>query len=310
MTEVAHWLGLDYLFNPHKRLYWGYLLSSCLIVAVYLGLTRQSIAPLFSKAIWWHRSARLDYIYFAVASLIKIGLLLPWMLSVREVTFWVMGAMEAIGGYQEKIIVSRYWLITGYTLSLFVLSDFSRYWLHRLLHALPVLWEFHKVHHSAEVLTPITFYRVHPVENLLFGLRYALVAGLVTGVFIHYFGAGLALLDIIGVNLFVFAFHVLGDNLRHSPVPLRYFDALEKWLISPAQHQHHHTLDGSRMNYGGVLAIWDRLFGSLRLSAKADSYQFGIREGGDAYHSVARLLFQPFFNLSKSSSGLSHEKAN
>ena len=104
----------------------------------------------------------------------------------------------------------------AYTLTLFLSGDFTRYWLHRLMHSVPFLWEFHKVHHSAEVLTPITFYRVHPVENLLFGLRYSLSAGLVTGVFLYFFGAGLALLDVLGVNLFVYIAHVVGDNLRHS----------------------------------------------------------------------------------------------
>nr|WP_216092588.1 sterol desaturase family protein [Candidatus Marithrix sp. Canyon 246] len=46
-----------------------------------------------------------------------------------------------------------------FTLSLFIFSDLTRYLLHRLLHSIPILWEFHKVHHSAKVLNPFTFYR-------------------------------------------------------------------------------------------------------------------------------------------------------
>ncbi len=292
--DSAHWLGLDYLLNPQKRLYWGYLLSSISIVIFYCALKRQSLADALDKKIWWHPSARLDYTYFIVASLIKIGLLLPWMLGVGEVTFWTLQVMETLFGYQQKIIVDRQWVVLGYTLALFLLSDLSRYCLHRLMHATPLLWEFHKVHHSAEVLTPVTFYRVHPLENILFGLRYALVAGLITGLFIHFVGANLAMLDIIGVNVIVFIFHILGDNLRHSPIHLGYFDSLEKWFISPAQHQYHHTATGTNVNYGGTLSLWDRLFGSLRLSGHGDRYHYGLGENGTKFNSVWQLLSRPF----------------
>jgi len=294
VIEALHYLGLDYLFNPQKRLYWGYLLSSALIMLLYFLLTRQSVARLFSKDLWWHPSARLDYVYFLVVSLIKIGLLLPWMLGVRETSIWTLRFMESLFGYQAKIAVDHQWLVLGYTLALFLLSDLSRYCLHRLMHSVPFLWAFHKVHHSAEVLTPVTFYRVHPVENILFGLRYALVAGLITGVFIYLFGANLALMDVIGVNLFVFVFHVLGDNLRHSPVHFRYFNLVEKWFISPAQHQYHHTVQGGTVNYGGVLSIWDRLFGSLRCSVQQDRYDYGLGDEGKVFRSVGQLLLQPF----------------
>ncbi len=294
VIEALHYLGLDYLVNPQKRLYWGYLLSSALIMILYFLLTRQSVARLFSKDLWWHPSARLDYIYFLVVSLIKIGLLLPWMLGVRETSIWTLRFMESLFGYQAKIAVDHQWLVLGYTLALFLLSDLSRYCLHRLMHSVPFLWAFHQVHHSAEVLTPVTFYRVHPVENILFGLRYALVAGLITGVFIYCFGANLALMDVIGVNLFVFVFHILGDNLRHSPVHFRYFNLVEKWFISPAQHQYHHTVQGGTVNYGGVLSIWDRLFGSLRCSVRQDHYHYGLGDEGKVFRSVGQLLLQPF----------------
>ena len=227
VIEGSHWLGLDYLFNPQKRLYWGYLLSTAGIVIVYCLLKRQPITSTLDKKIWWHPSARLDYSYFIVASIIKMSLLLPWMLGVGEVTYWTLQLMEALLGYQQKIIIDRQWVVLSYTLALFLLSDLSRYCLHRLMHTIPFLWKFHQVHHSAEVLTPVTFYRVHPLENFLFGFRYALVTGFITGIFIHFYGANLAILDIIGVNIIVFVFHILGDNLRHSTIHLGYFDTLE-----------------------------------------------------------------------------------
>lgn len=295
-TELLQWSGFDYLFNPHKRLFWGYLLLSFFIAIVYLRCTRLSFTSVFSLNIWWHPSARLDYAYFILSSIIKLTMIVPLVLSVREVALWVLKLMDQVFGYQEKLSVDPFWLIIGYTLSLFIVSDFSRYVLHRLMHHLPFLWEFHKVHHSAQVLTPVTFYRVHPVENILFGFRYAISAGSVTGVFVYYFGAGLEIIDILGINLFVFLAHMAGDNLRHSPIKVRYPDWLEKVLISPAQHQYHHTIQGNRTNYGGVLSVWDRMFGSLKFSRPTDRHVYGI-DDVDQFTSLSSLLFLPFRNI-------------
>ncbi len=176
-----------------------------------------------------------------------------------------------------------------YTVAIFAVSDLSRYWLHRWMHTVPFLWRFHRVHHSARVLNPLTFYRVHPVENLLFGLRYALVAGVVTGGFIYLFGARLGVAQIAGVNLLVFISAFAGANLRHSHLPIR-FGKAERWLVSPAMHQFHHTKEGAQTNYGGTLALWDRVFGSLVIPDHKIR-RFGL---GKALHtSLAALLFEP-----------------
>ena len=178
------------------------------------------------------------------------------------------------------------------------MSDFTRYWLHRFLHTIPFLWEFHKVHHSAKVLTPITFYRVHPVENFLFGLRYSLSMGFVTGIFIYFFGAMIDIYTVVGVNVFLFIFSVFGANLRHSHVPFSYPKILENWLMSPKQHQIHHSRKHFDKNYGGFVSIWDRVFGSLQLSNEVSVMKFGLRKNqmGD-YRTLKSLVFRPFINL-------------
>jgi sterol desaturase/sphingolipid hydroxylase (fatty acid hydroxylase superfamily) len=296
VTDLLHWTGFEYLFNVHKRLFWGYILISLVVAFVYLYFTRTPFSRVFGRHIWWHPSARLDYMYFLLSSVIKLTLVLPLLISAREVALWVLVVLEQTFGYQSKLAVDSAWLVLAYTLCLFLVSDFSRYWLHRLMHKIPWLWSFHQVHHSAEVLTPITFYRVHPVENLLFGLRYALSAGLVTGVFVYFFGASLHVTEVFGVNLFVFLAHVVGDNLRHSPVRLAYPRWLESWMISPAQHQYHHTLDGNRYNFGGVLAVWDRLFGSLRYSRANEVFVFGV-DAAAQFKTLGQLLLSPFLQI-------------
>lgn len=293
VTDLFQWSVIDYLFNTDKRLYWAYLMCSAAIALVYIRFTRSSIKSLFSKSIWWHTSAKADYMYFILTAVIKALIVVPLLFGVSDVAMWTLQWLNQNLGYQEKIYIQRSTVVLIYSFSLFVVSDFTRYWLHRFMHNIPLLWEFHKVHHSAEVLTPVTFYRIHPVENVLFGLRYVLSAGVVTGGFIYYFGAMLGTVEILGVNAFVFLAHIAGDNLRHSHIHLRYPNFLERLLISPAQHQYHHTLEGSRTNFGGVLAIWDVLFGTLVVSKSKYYYRFGLGDFNQNHNPVS-LLISPF----------------
>lgn len=62
-------------------------------------------------------------------------------------------------------------MVLCFTLCHFLLDDLSKYLVHRALYRWPVLWAFHKVHHSAITLTPLTVYRTHPLEAVLFSLR-------------------------------------------------------------------------------------------------------------------------------------------
>jgi len=283
------WIGLDYVADAHHRLYWLYLLSSALIAGAFAWRFRAYRALLFDKRIWWHPSARLDYAYFPLVSLIKVLAVAPLVLGANEIALATVHALHAAFGYCAAPAWDRDAVAALYTLSLFIAGDLSRYWLHRAMHAVPLLWRFHAVHHSAEVLNPLTFYRVHPVENLLFGVRYALTAGAVTGGFVYLFGARLGAVEIAGANLFVFIFALAGANLRHSHLPVR-FGPLERWVVSPYLHQIHHSPDGMRRNYGGALAVWDRLFGTLELRETAP-LRFG---GGGAHRSLGALLFKPF----------------
>lgn len=283
--------GLDYFINTHQRVFWLYLLSALLLaagVALYRG---DRMGSYFSGQIWWHSSARLDYVYFVVISLIKVLVIVPLILSSKEVALSVALGLQATFGYHAPLAWSREAIMVLFTATLFVFSDLTRYWLHRLMHTVPLLWRFHRVHHSAEVLNPLTFYRVHPVENVLFGLRYALSAGAVTGLFIYLFGARIGLVEIIGVNAFVFAFALLGANLRHTHVPLRFGDRIERWIVSPYMHQYHHSTGGTRCNYGGALAVWDRWFRTLHIGP-ARPLAFGTEVR--AHRSIAALLFEPF----------------
>ena len=196
--------ALEYLIDPNKRLFWVYIISSILLGFLYFYVNKKNTRVILSSKLWLHPSAKLDYYYFFLSYFINIFLLVPFIISAKTVAFYVNKFLYAQFDYFENDLFSYSQIVFLYTIALFVVSDFTRYWLHRFLHTIPVLWEFHKVHHSAKVLTPITFYRVHPVENFLFALRYSLSAGVVTGVFIYFFGAMIDIYMVLGVNVFLF----------------------------------------------------------------------------------------------------------
>lgn len=290
VTEALHWLGLDYPVNMGNRLYWPYLLSALLIGLAY---QRWRQLPSFlNRQIWWHPSARQDYVLFMLLSIIKLSIIAALLPEVSQFIWWGMLLWQDLFGYQSRQAASL-WVNISFTLSLFLASDFSRYWLHRWMHQVPFLWRIHRLHHSAEVLTPITFYRIHPLESLLFGLRYALVTALVTSLYMHWFGFGLQPHYWLGSLAVVAMANFAGSNLRHSQLPLCYWPWLQRWLISPAQHQWHHTIDGNQRNFGSILALWDHLFGSLHNTTYQAHFRFGIGPKSGHQNLISQLLLQP-----------------
>ena len=292
------YIGLDYIFTSHQRIFWLYALSSAIVAIVYIKFYPQTAKEYKTRSIWFHKSALIDYKYFIVIALIKALFILPLILSSKDVSLWVTLFLQDSFGYRSAIKIEKEYVVILYTLSIFIVGDFTRYWLHRLLHTVPFLWKIHQVHHSAEVLNPLTFYRVHPIENILFGIRYAISVGVITGVFIYYFGANMGLVQIIGANLFVFIFGVLGANLRHSHIPLRYGDILEKVFISPYQHQLHHSVSFTHKNFGGVLALWDWMFKTLHIEKTRTNIEYGIKNK-NSYNTILEMLYKPLIKGSK-----------
>ncbi len=291
-----NYFGFEYFFDASRRIFWLYLLSSFLLANVWLFFHPKQKKILFSKALWLNSSARLDYIYFVFSFVIKTFLIIPLIIGAKDVAYYTMRFLVWLFGYKKAIMLDYDLIIFLYSFSVFLLSDFSRYWLHRFLHTFSFLWKIHKIHHSAKVLTPFTFYRIHPVENLLFGLRYSLVIGSVTGVFIYLFGAKIGYIEFLGVNIFTFIFSFFGSNLRHSHVAFAYPKWCENIFISPKQHQMHHSIKYTHRNFGGYLAIWDKLFKTISYSAECKKLIFGLRSKQEMkeYNSILNLIIIPF----------------
>jgi len=300
---------LRYPLNSDQRLYGAYLLSAlALALAVLLYRQRRreghwhplaALRELFSPRIWWHPSARLDYALFVLNPVIR-SLLLVGGLSMVPVAVAVSDALSA--GWGHASLRLEDWQVAAlFTLALFVFDDFTRYWLHRALHRVRALWALHRLHHSAEVLTPITVYRMHPLESALYSLRMVLTQGVVVGVFFYFFGMRLSAWEIAGANLFTYAFNMAGSNLRHSHVWLSFGPWLERAFISPAQHQIHHSdrPEHYDRNFGSFLAVWDWMFGTLVLARGQTVTGFGLGRAGNPFSGVARAWWLPVRDIGR-----------
>lgn len=178
----------------------------------------------------------------------------------------------------------------GLAIVIFVIFDFAQYWSHRIFHR-SALWSLHAVHHSAEVLTPLTTYRVHPLSGLISAAFHSVVLGVGMGLVVGALAPDMGFAEIAGANAVVVLLNATIVNLHHSQMHVSFGPIVERILISPAQHQIHHSRDPRHYdrNYGNVLAVWDWMFGTLYLVREKEELRFGLDGEAEAALMTQRL---------------------
>ena len=146
----------------------------------------------------------------------------------------------------------------------FLLLDLLQYAMHRCQHLVPFLWRLHALHHSDPDVDVTTSVRHHPIEYLI-----------ATGV---YWVAALTL----GIPAIVVTSHAVtvfaAASITHGNTRLP--EWAERWLqpvfITLDLHLIHHSIayEEANSNYGGLLSIWDRLFGTFTSASRG--LTFGI----------------------------------
>ena len=152
----------------------------------------------------------------------------------------------------------------------FVLSDFSNYAAHFMLHKVPWLWRFHKLHHAPTEFNIITGIRISLAETFFIRLLSFVVLVQLLGV------------PSPGVFYFVIFTKRVIDLIQHSDLPWDY-GALGYVLVSPRYHRIHHSnlRQDYDSNYGDVLSFFDYLFGTVSTRYKdspatADECSLGL----------------------------------
>ena len=264
---------------------------------------KKTLIKIFDKKIFFSKSAKSDYKIFLINQLIMM-IISPFLITQLTIATALYFYFHTIDWLSAGMFVgiAKIYIILSFTIFQFTIDDFSKYIVHRFMHKWPVLWALHKVHHSATVLTPMTVFRTHPLEGIIFSLRSAITQAIGISLFFYLFGNLVSLYTIVGVNVFVFVFNILGSNLRHSHIGIRYWKWLEYIFISPAQHQLHHSVafEHHDKNFGAALAVWDWLFGSLHHSVEFETLHLGIKKDQkETTHNLRNLYFDPINEIKK-----------
>ena len=279
--------GIDYLFAQSGRLLFSLgshfsltsLFAALVIATAFYAAqrirrgrrlrARTLLRALFPKRIIHHPSSQADfgYLFFNV---FVYGIVFGWaVLSYQTVSNGIVGTHTMLFG--APAAVAPVWSSRAViTLMLFLAYELGYWFNHWLSHKVPLLWEFHKVHHSAEVLTPLTNFRVHPIYAFVFANIIAFAAAVASGLGHYAFGDTTYQYAFADTNIILVVFIHAYVHLQHSHVWIAFTGWLGRVLVSPAHHQVHHSADPKHFNknFGSCLALWDWMFGTLYVPSK------------------------------------------
>ena len=189
------------------------------------------------------------------------------------------------------------WTVLALATVLQLLASELAYWFaHYCFHKIPALWEFHTVHHSAEVMTTLTELRQHPVEIIAFMNLIGLSTGIVFGVMTYALGPGVRPFTLLNGNILLMAFLITYGHLRHSHMWIAFTGLAGRILQSPAHHQLHHSANPIHYdrNLGFALAVWDWAFGTLTIPARErEPVVFGVGAEAPPFRSALSALVVP-----------------
>ena len=253
-----------------------------------------AVRAAFQSALWRHPSTRLDAKIFCLNSVLFSLALASFVISSEAWKSWTEVLLNAISALPLAPSAPSWATRIVATLVGIVALDFGYYAAHWLSHRSDILWRFHQMHHSAEVLTPLTGARDHPLETVFFTNVIGFCVGVSQALLQCFIGASEPYL-LFETNLLLFIYFVTLQHLRHSQIWLPFCGPLGYILQSPAHHQIHHSTEPSDhgKNLGFSLSIFDALFGTLRLPKPSEDIRFGL-SGEAAPQDVRDFYFAPF----------------
>jgi sterol desaturase/sphingolipid hydroxylase (fatty acid hydroxylase superfamily) len=297
----------DLLFSVGSQISLTSLGCAFLIAATFLTLrhirrrgrmrSRVLLRALFPRRILLHRSTGADigwllfncFVYGAIFGLAGLS----YQFLTNSVVRGLASAFGPVTPSAWPEIAQR----TTVTVILFFAYEFGYWTDHYLKHRIPALWEVHKVHHTAEVLTPLTTFRMHPLDTLVFGHVLAMTAALANGVAAYAFGDTTYQYALSGTNILLVLFIHAYVHLQHSHIWIAFRGLLGRVFVSPAHHQIHHSTNPMHFNknLGSCLAIFDWMFGTLHIPAKSpERLTYGVEPAIPDAHTVSGEFLSPF----------------
>ncbi len=253
----------NYLWNEithpqwHNYFYWLIAISTFFLILEWIKPWRKNQAK-FRKDFW------LDFFYMFF-NFFLFSLIIFNALSDVAVNFF-NDLRISIGIPNLVAFKFTTWPIWTHFLVAFVLRDFVQWWIHRLLHRIPFLWEFHKVHHSVKEMGFAAHLRFHWMETVVYRTIEYISLALI----------GIGLRDFFIIHIFTLAIgHFNHSNFKIRLGPLKYL------LNNPEMHLWHHAkaIPKKRLygvNFGLTLSIWDYLFGTYYMPKNDKDIELGF----------------------------------
>ena len=252
-------ITFQYDYKPlWQNYFWGLILVSFFFLAwEWLKPWRQN-QPKFRKDFW------LDTFYmffnFFLFSLIVFNALSDVFVNLFNDFLGLFGLTNVIGLRIEQ------WPKLAQLFMLFVLRDFIQWWIHRLLHASPRLWEFHKVHHSVEQMGFAAHLRYHWMETIVYRTIEYLPLAMI----------GFGIDDFFFVHMFTLAV----GHWNHANINVR-LGYLKYIFNNPNMHMWHHAHDLPKdrqtgVNFGLTLSLWDYIFRTAYIPHSGKNIKLGF----------------------------------
>ena len=165
----------------------------------------------------------------------------------------------------------------------FFVQDFTGYWMHRLNHRVNIFWNRHVIHHSSEEFNLSCALRQSISETIHFSALLMIPAAL--------FGVPAVIFSVLApIHLFMqFWYHTRLINKMGF---------LEKIIVTPSHHRVHHAINPEYIdkNYGQILIIWDKMFGSFQPELEQIKPVYGILRPAKTWNPIL-INFQHLWQL-------------
>ena len=231
------------VLNPHEYNHFYWLTGASIIIwGLELAFPWRKNQPKIRQD-FWIDAFYLLWNYF-LFSLVVYSALSSVFVELFKDFLGLFGIINIVAIHVEAL--SNWWKL----LIVFVLRDFMQWNIHRLLHHVNWMWEFHKVHHSVEEMGFAALLRYHFMENIIYrSLEYIPLAMM-----------GFGLHDFFIVHMFTLITGQLGHANLYLPM-----GKLQYLLNGPQMHLWHHAKQfpashPKGYNYGITLSVWDYLF--------------------------------------------------
>ncbi|MGB6035108.1 MAG: sterol desaturase family protein [Cryomorphaceae bacterium] len=249
---TAQWTWNSIIFQVpwYTNYFWGLVVISLVVWGLEIAFPWRKSQGMFRKDFW------LDFFYMFF-NFFVFAIVISGVYSLLEKAFSDFGVtMESL-----TVIDLSGLAMVWQLLIFFVILDFVQWFTHILLHRYPLLWEFHKVHHSVAEMGFAAHLRYHWMENIFYKPLKTIGVMLLGGfepeqAYIVHFAA-------ITIG------HLNHANIKLTYGPLKYI------FNNPVMHLWHHVYylpkgHAKGINYGISLSLWDYIFGTASIPDPED----------------------------------------